>query len=80
MVKSMVIKIGLIDTTTKPLNHNRMKQYRVWLEDAVEEEGGFWWYCLLDDNGCLYDENYPNEERDTIQWYIDNDYKVEEVI
>jgi hypothetical protein len=57
-----------------------MKQYRVWLEDEVEEEGGFWWYCLLDDNGCLYDQNYPNEERDTIQWYIDNGYKVEEVI
>ena len=57
-----------------------MKQYRVWLEDTVEEEGGFWWYCLLDDDGFLYDENYPNEERDTIQWYIDNGYKVEEVI
>jgi hypothetical protein len=57
-----------------------MKQYRVWLEDAVEEEGGSWWYCLLDDNGCLYDESYPNEERDTMQWYIDNDYKVEVVI
>ena len=57
-----------------------MKQYRVWLEDAIEEELGFWWYCLLDDNDCLYDENYPNEERDTIQWYIDNGYKVEEVI
>jgi len=57
-----------------------MKQYRVWLEDAVEEEGGFWWYCLLDDNGCLYDQSYPNEERDTIQWYIDNGYKVEEVL
>ena len=57
-----------------------MKQYRVWLEDAVEEEGGFWWYCCLDQKGFLYDENYPNEERDTIQWYIDNNYKVEEVI
>ena len=57
-----------------------MKQYRVWLEDAIEEKLGFWWYCLLDDNGCLYDQSYPNEERDTIQWYIDNDYKVEEVI
>ena len=56
-----------------------MKQYRVWLEDSCEPEGGFWWYCLLDENGCLYDENYPNEERDTIQWYIDNGYKVEEV-
>jgi len=57
-----------------------MKQYRVWLIDDVEEEGGFWWYCCLDKKGFLYDENYPNEERDTMQWYIDNDYKVEEVI
>jgi hypothetical protein len=57
-----------------------MKQYKVWLEDAVEEEGGFWWYCWLDADGFLYDENYPNEERDTMQWYIDNGYKVEEVI
>lgn len=62
-------------------NQNKMirKQYKVWLEDSVEPEGGFWWYCLLDENNCLYDENYPNEERDTVQWYIDNDYKVEEV-
>jgi hypothetical protein len=52
------------------------KQYKVWLEDSVEPEGGFWWYCLLDENGCLYDENYPNEERDTLQWYIDHGYKV----
>ena len=57
-----------------------MKQYKVWLEDAVEEEGGFWWYCWLDADGFLYDENYPNEERDTMQWYIDNGYKVEELI
>jgi hypothetical protein len=56
-----------------------MIQYKVWLEDSCEPEGGFWWYCLLDENGYLYDENYPNEERDTIQWYIDNGYKVEEV-
>ena len=52
------------------------KQYKVWLEDSVELEGGFWWYCLLDENGCLYDENYPEEERDLLQWYIDHGYKV----
>lgn len=55
------------------------KQYKVWLEDSVEPEGGFWWYCLLDDNGCLYDENHSEEERDLLQWYIDNGYKVYEV-
>ena len=56
-----------------------MKQYRVWLEDAVEEEGGFWWYCYLDHNGCLQDEKYLDDEPETPQWYIDHDYKVEEV-
>jgi len=32
--------------------------HRVWLEDSVEELGGFWWYCYLDHNGCLQDEKY----------------------
>jgi len=53
--------------------------YRVWLEDQVEIKGGFWWYCLIDSNGCLYDPKYPNEERDTIEWYINNGYKVEKI-
>lgn len=53
--------------------------YRVWLEDSVEPEGGYWWYCMMDKNNCLYDPNYPNEERDTLQQYIDWGYKVEEL-
>ena len=60
-------------------NQNDMKQYRVWLEDSVEPEGGFWWNCVMDENQCLFDPNFPNEERDTLQWYIDNNYKVEEL-
>jgi hypothetical protein len=56
-----------------------MKKYRVWLEDAIEEELGFWWYCYLDDNGCLQDYNYPDDMPDTLEWYIENGYKVEEV-
>lgn len=56
-----------------------MKNYRVWLEDSVEELGGFWWNCMMDHNGCLFDPNYPDEERDTLQWYIDHGYKVEEL-
>jgi len=47
-----------------------MKKFRVWLEDSVEPLGGFWWYCLQDENGYLFDEAYPNEERDTIEQYI----------
>lgn len=59
--------------------HPLMRRYRVWLEDEMEEEGGFWWNCMMDENGCLFDPNYPNEERDTLQWYIDHGYKVEEL-
>ena len=56
-----------------------MIKYRVWLEDAVEELGGFWWHCYLDKNGCLQDYDYPDENPDTVKWYIDNGYKVEKL-
>jgi hypothetical protein len=56
-----------------------MKQYKIWLEDTVEEEGGFWWYCWLDANGCLFDPKYPNEERDSLEQFLQWGYKVEEV-
>jgi hypothetical protein len=58
---------------------SEQKKYRVWLEDEMEEEGGYWWNCLMDENQCLYDENYPDEERDTLNWYIENEYQVEEL-
>ena len=51
--------------------------HRVWLEDSVEEEGGFWWYCYLDHNRCLQDLKYPDDIPDTLQWYFDNGYKVD---
>jgi hypothetical protein len=53
--------------------------HRVWLEDSVEELGGFWWYCYLDHNGCLQDEKYHDDIPETPQWYINNGYKVEEL-
>jgi hypothetical protein len=56
-----------------------MKKYRVWLEDTVEPEGGTWWDCLMDENQCLFDPNFPDEERDHFLWYIQNGYHVEEV-
>ena len=56
-----------------------MKRYRVWLDDSVEPEGGFWWDCYLDENGCLQDDKYPDDLPDTPQWYIDHGYKVEEL-
>ena len=54
-------------------------RYRVWLEDEMEEEGGLWWNCMMDHNGCLFDPKYPDEERDTLQWFIEHGYKVEEL-
>ena len=54
-------------------------RYRIWLEDEMEEEGGSWWNCMMDKNGYLFDPKYPNEERDTLQWYINHGYKVEEL-
>jgi hypothetical protein len=71
------MKITIANYTAEP--HPLMRRYRVWLEDSVEPEGGFWWNCVMDENQCLFDPNFPNEERDTLQWYIDNNYKVEEL-
>jgi len=61
------------------LQSHTPKHYRVWFEDTMEEEGGYWWNAVTDPCGRLYDPNHPNEERDTVQWYIKNGYKVEEV-
>jgi hypothetical protein len=71
------MKITIANYTGEP--HPLMRRFRVWLEDSVEPEGGFWWNCVMDENQCLFDPNYPDEERDTLQWYIDNNYKVEEL-
>lgn len=56
---------------------SKLTKYKVWLEDSVEELGGFWWRCYLDSNGCLQDFIYPEEDPDTLEWYIENGYKVE---
>jgi len=57
-----------------------MKKYRVWLDDSVEYEGGSWWNCYLCEDGKLHDYIYTDEHSDTLQWYIDHGYKVEEVV
>ena len=57
-----------------------MKQYRIWLEDKVEPDGGFWWYCWMDVDGYLHDHHYPDEHADRLQDYLNWGYKVEEVI
>ena len=56
-----------------------MKRYRVWLDDSVEPEGGRWWHCMMDENQCLFDPNFPDEERDTLDQYIQWGYKIEEI-
>lgn len=71
------MKITIANYTSE--THPLMRRYRVWLEDSVEPDGGFWWHCMMDENGCLFDPNYPDEERDTLQWYLDYGYKVEEI-
>ena len=45
----------------------------------MEEEGGYWWHCKLNNEGYLYDPGYDQEEWDTLEWYLQNGYKVEEV-
>ena len=51
-----------------------MKNYRVWLEDSVEPNGGFWWYCFDIGDGYLrqvdYDYTGKENELDTLQQYI----------
>ena len=61
------------------LQSHKPKHYRVWFPDIMEAIGGYWWNAVTDQCGRLYDINHPNEERDTVQWYIDNGYKIEEV-
>jgi hypothetical protein len=61
------------------LQSHTPKHYRVWFPDTMEAIGGYWWNAVTDQCGRLYDSNHPNEERDTVQWYIDNGYKIEEV-
>jgi len=57
------------------------KQYRVWIEDSVEPEGGFWWHCYADAYGYLRQEGYDYsiDELDTLDQHISWGYKVEEI-
>jgi hypothetical protein len=60
-----------------------MRNYRVWLEDSVEPEGGFWWNCFDIGDGYLrqvdYDYTGKENELDTLQQYIEWEYKVEKL-
>jgi hypothetical protein len=59
-----------------------MNRYRIWLEDSVEPEGGYWWYCFEDARGYLRQEEYVyknTDELDTLQQYIEWGYKIEKL-
>lgn len=57
-----------------------MNNYKIWIIDNVEPEGGFWWNCFEDEKGFLRQVgfDYKDEtELDTFDWYIKNGYKIE---
>jgi hypothetical protein len=60
-----------------------MKKFRVWIEDSVEKDGGVWWYCFQDENGFLRQEGYDytnkEDELDTLEQYIEWEYKIEQL-
>ena len=56
-----------------------MKKYRIWLEDSVEEKGGSWWNCYLGQDNKLHDYIFTDEQADTLEWYIEHDFIVEEL-
>lgn len=60
-----------------------MKKYRIWLEDSVESEGGFWWICEVDKYGFChqlgFDYKGKLDQLETLQSFIDDGYKIEEL-
>jgi len=60
-----------------------MKKYRIWIEDSVEPEGGFWSYCFDNGDGYLRQEgfDYTNKEDqlDTLNQYYEWGYKIEQL-
>ena len=58
------------------------KYYRMWLEDAVEPEGGTWCYMGMDEKGFLRQLNFPyqeNEQPETLEQYLQWGYKIQEL-
>jgi hypothetical protein len=56
--------------------------YKIWIEDTVEPNGGFWCYVGMDDKGFLWQLNfaYPNNEQpDTLEQYLKWGYKIEKL-
>ena len=55
--------------------------YRIWFADEVEPEGGLWIYYGVDKNRISYELNFDytgkKDQLDSIDWYIENGYKIE---
>jgi len=59
-----------------------VKYYRMWLEDKVEPNGGFWCYMGADDKNFLYQLNgiyYEDDQPETLEQYLQWGYKIEEL-
>ncbi len=59
-----------------------VKYYRMWLEDAVEPEGGTWCYMGADEKNFLYQLNFAyqeNEQPETLEQYLQWGYKIQEL-
>ena len=58
-------------------------ELRIWLEDSVEPEGGFWDYGFIDEVGMFrqndFDYTGKEDELDLVEQYIKWGYKVEKI-
>jgi hypothetical protein len=52
---------------------------RIWLEDSVEPEGGFWCYGVLDENLNFREWNFNYDGKEDQLCHINefNEYKIE---
>lgn len=59
-----------------------VKYYRMWIEDKVEPEGGFWLYMGTDEKNFLYQLNFPYEKNfqpETLEQYLQWGYRIQEL-
>ena len=59
-----------------------VKYYRMWIEDNVEPEGGFWCYMGTDEKNFLYQLNFPYEKNfqpETLEQYLQWGYRIQEL-
>jgi len=59
-----------------------VKYYRMWIEDKVKPEGGFWCYMGTDEKNFLYQLNFPYEKNfqpETLEQYLQWGYRIQEL-